>query len=156
MEDGQIDLDKVTGETIEMKPKSGTRATDIPVCEWDVIMDPTKTVKILLDRNVKVYEAIYISYQLSSNDTKEYYNKDLHTCSDAGFSIELEANVTQVFVRARAYNDLSNYNILMSQEGVDLSYPAVFTRNKALVRYVSYLLVILFTTLVVTIVTFAF
>mmetsp|Transcript_29515 Transcript_29515/g.29134 ORF Transcript_29515/g.29134 Transcript_29515/m.29134 type:complete len:99 (-) Transcript_29515:252-548(-) len=46
--------------------------------------------------------------------------------------------------------------MLLSQTGKDLTYPAVFTRNKALVNYVAFLLMILFCVLVASMVTFAF
>lgn len=128
---------------------------DRSICEWDVVTDSSKTLNLEIERDANIYENIVIEYESSTEGKVEINNKELHSCSDGTFSLEV-TGVEHFKVRVKILNPSSNYNILLSQTGIDYSYPAVLTRNKAFVQLIALSLFVLFCVLVSTIIVFAF
>ncbi|CAI2363714.1 unnamed protein product [Moneuplotes crassus] len=155
IEQGSIVLEDITGQTIEMKTLDGATSTNNSICEWVLEMNSDKTVNLEIERSSEIYEEILLEYEKLSGEKIEMTNKDLYQCGDGAYVSEL-TEIKSFKIRVQILNDSSAYTILLSQTGIDYSYPAVFTRNKALVGYISVMLMILFMLLVVSLIVFSF
>ena len=144
--------------------------------EWIIDTSDTKTIYIDMSRNKNNYEDIVIKYvpytgQEANDPNSTFYSPGIYypranevtltsknmTDWEGGiFNLNLsDTPITQLIVRAEAFNDSSNYEILIEQEGIDYGYPSAFTKNKTLVEYVALGLLISFIVLILGLFAFA-
>ena len=144
--------------------------------EWILGTNPNKTIYIDMSRSKNNYEDIVIKYvpytgnEVNDPDSTFYYpavyiprqnevtltSKDMTDWEGGIYNLNLsDTPITQLIVRAQAYNDSSDYQILIEQEGIDYGYPSAFTKNKTLVEYVAIGLIISFIILVLGLLAFA-
>ena len=106
-----------------------------------------------IDRIDKNYESIEIEYN-KSGKLEFLSQKNLSNWGDTEYALNL-TEVSQITFRIVKLNVLSNYYILLQQQGLDFGTPSVFTRNKKLVEIVTICLVIVIIFLVLSILSFA-
>ena len=142
METGNIDLDKIQGETIEMNVLDGASSDNHSICEWALTTNPNKTLTLVIERSSDIYEDIVIKY-VKDDQKISLTNKEITSCDDGEFTLKV-TNVTEFKIRAQILDNKSKYSMVLAQEGKDLSYPTVFLNYRKLITYLAVFLVILF------------
>jgi len=140
----------VQGETLEIFHNKGTTVAENSLCEWVILTNPNKTIDLIIERKTNVDEIMNIEYETEGGTKTELTNKNITEWGETTFQLELQ-NLKKLKLRVAILNDDYAYTILIAQEGKDYTYPAVFTRNKALIKMISYILVIWFATLALSV-----
>ena len=101
------------GGKLELGANSGTSSTSHSLCEWGIILDAEKSVKITINRSPINYEDITM-FTFTAGTNKYYTGKDLSSCASNEVTMELE-KIAFIRIRAKILNDQSNYSIVISQ-----------------------------------------
>jgi len=127
---GAIDLDSITGETMELT-STGSTAANQNIWEWVITTNINKTVSLIIDRSFINYEEIKIEYTKESGDIVTTANSDLFNCGGTSTTLNYtDIKVKELKVRAEIGSDSSSYSILIQQVGIDYGTPKALTSNK--------------------------